>query len=95
MRQRSPALELKSERGAKSLAVCIADKWENGSHFGGTIPINFRPVENGFTVSLTNYPTFFVDVIETPTGSVVRFFHDSFMTLPEQEADVVKCAATK
>jgi hypothetical protein len=93
MRQRAPDLELKSERPAKSLAICIADKWENGSSIGGTYPITIRPLENGFTVSITTYPTLFADVIEMPTGSVVKFFRDAVS--PGFEDDIVKCAASK
>jgi hypothetical protein len=96
MRQHVPDLELKSNRPAKDVAVCIADKWENGSalsFFGGTYPISMRMTNDGYIVSITTYPTLFVDVNDAPNGSLIKFFRDSVS--PGFESDVKKCAVVQ
>ena len=94
MRKRPADLEVASDRSAKTVAVCIADRWENGnalSSLGATYPITTRPLENGYTVSITSYPTLFADIVDRGTGSTVRFYRDPVS--PGFEVDVRKCAS--
>lgn len=94
MRKRPADLELASDRTAKSVAVCIADRWENGnalSALGLTYPITTRPLENGYTVSISSYPTLFADIVDQGAGSMVRFYRDPVS--PGFEVDVRKCAS--
>jgi hypothetical protein len=89
MRQSAPYLELTSSNSSKSVAICIANKWENGSSFG-TYPVSMRPTNTGYTISVTNYPTLFTDVNDLQAGSTIKFYRDGVS--PGFEADVIKCA---
>ena len=78
MRTRVPSLELTSNHPAKPVAICISDRWENLGVFGGTIPVNMRPTSDGYTVSWRNeawgHTGLLVDVNDTSTGSITRYF---------------------
>lgn len=83
MRQRTPDLELKSTFPSKEVSTCIADRWENLSWVGGTIPINMRPIEGGYTVSWRNeawgHTSLLVDVKDIPEGSFTRYFKNAVL----------------
>lgn len=83
LRQKKNALELTSTKSAKPVAMCIADKWENGSSFG-VIPVSMRETEGGYAVAMTcNSDTcFLADISSIPpnlsktviyTGTVIGF----------------------
>lgn len=78
MRLESPALELSSFKPAKSVSVCIAERWENLGVLGTTVPVNVRPSESGYVLSwqndVTKHTALLVDVNETETGSVTRYY---------------------
>jgi len=83
MRKQSPELELKSSLPAKTVSTCIADHWENLSLVGQTIPINMRPIENGYTVYWRNessgHTMVLVDVTDIAEGSLTRYFTNSIL----------------
>ena len=78
MRAKPPAQVFTSSADAKSVAVCIANKWENLGVFGSTLPISMRPTMTGYTVSLVNPQSaqtqLLVDIDEATTGSITRYF---------------------
>jgi hypothetical protein len=78
MRQQAPELELKSNLAAKSVSICIADRWENNGTFGAPVIVNMRPIEGGYTVEWINgfdHRVFLlVDVKDTLDGSLTRCY---------------------
>ena len=99
MRQRAPELEFKSTFPSKTVAICIADRWENLSWVGGTIPVNMRPTNDGYTVSWRNeawgHTGLLVDIKDTTDGSLTRYFKN--MVLGEGTFDqvVIDCQDPK
>lgn len=83
MRARAPALNLISSRPAKAVAICIADRWENSSVLGNTIPINMRPTANGYTVSWRHegwgHTGLLADVDDAAVGSTTRYFKNAVL----------------
>lgn len=51
LRQGKPELRLNSVKNAKNVAICIADKWENGGPFG-PVPLSMRETQSGYMVSV-------------------------------------------
>lgn len=78
LRTTKPSLKLISEKSAKIVSTCIANKWENLGLFGVTIPVNMRPTELGFTLSVRNevwgHTQLLADVIEEKLGSSTLYF---------------------
>lgn len=78
MRKGEPFLNLNSPKSAKSVAICVSDKWENLGIFNTTIPVTMRLTSNGFTVSVFNATTsqtnFLLDITETTGGSNSLYF---------------------
>lgn len=51
LRQGTPDLEISSQKPAKLVAMCIADKWEHGSILG-TVPVSMRETPSGYMVMI-------------------------------------------
>jgi hypothetical protein len=74
-RQQNPAAHYQSSKSAKDCAVCIADKWENLALLGGTMPINMRPISNGYTLSIGTARTqLLVDIVDVVGGSETTYY---------------------
>lgn len=77
LRANLPAAEYRSIKSAKSVALCIVDRWEN-SGFGGAPSVTFRPTEKGYSVAVRNEDfgstQLLADVHESETGSVTQYF---------------------
>jgi hypothetical protein len=78
VRMKAPAFEGSSSKDAKSVAGCIADRWESGGHQPN---INARPTASGYSLTAASDlgiygkdTSFVIDVQDTPTGSTTRFY---------------------
>lgn len=76
LRQQTPALDLKSMKSSKTVAVCISDKWEGMGAFGGAITVTMRITKSGYVVSLpiNGQTGMLVDVDDVGTGSRTRYY---------------------
>jgi len=87
MRTKTPSLDISSSRPAKSVAICIADRWENATimGMGAGFPTNMRPTQDGYTVSASvhnNFETwtgFLADINDIPSGSTTRYFKNGVL----------------
>ena len=95
MRMRPPELEVKSTFPSKSVSMCIADRWENAGPFGGTIPVNMRPIDEGYSVSWRNeiygHTGMLVDVKDTLDGSLTRYFKNMVIGEGAFDQIVIDC----
>ena len=70
-------LELRSDKSAKAVAMCIADHWENPS-YGLSPSVLIRPTTFGYTVTVRNEgigsTQLMVDVSESKTGSTSSYY---------------------
>ena len=76
MRKETPTMTLISNKNAKNVAVCIAERWEGLGIFNSTIPVNMRPTDTGYTIKivLNGQPGMLVDIDETTNGSSTRYY---------------------
>jgi len=76
MRQQTPFLSLKSSKSAKDVAICISSKWENLGIFRMSVPVNMRPTETGYVISISFTPTtdYLIDVTNTASGSQSKYY---------------------
>lgn len=95
LRTHAPALELTSSRPAKPVAICITDRWENLGIFGGTIPINMRPITNGYTVSWRNeawgHTGLLADINDVADGSKTHYFKNAVLGEQSFDKAVIEC----
>jgi hypothetical protein len=95
MRTRPPEFELKSNFPAKTVSICIADGWESAGPLGGSVPVNMRPIEGGYTVSWRNgvwgHTGMLVDVKDTLNGSLTRYFKNMVIGEGAFDKIVVDC----
>lgn len=93
VRKRTPDFVVTSVKASKTVAVCIADKWENGAVIG-TINVNMRPTIDGYTMSLINGSGgvgLLVDVTDHNNGSETRYFTAGVIGSGRFEAAVKQC----
>jgi hypothetical protein len=99
MRARKPDFEAHSNRSAKEIAICVADRWENSGPFGGSIPVTLRPTETGFTVSWRNevlgHTGMLVDIDEVSSGTRTRFFKSAVLGEEKYLVAVQECQSRK
>lgn len=50
LRKTTPDLKVESDRDAKSIAMCIANGWENTRAIGGASPVTLRETPKGYMV---------------------------------------------
>lgn len=76
LRQQTPALDLKSNKSSKVVAICISDKWEGLGAFGGAITVNMRLTKTGYVVSLpiNGQTGMLVDIDDAGTGSATKYY---------------------
>lgn len=76
LREKGPALVLKSRHDAKRVSACIADKWENAVPFFGTQPVHLKLLKDGYSVAAGNEGTsYLVDVRDSPDGGSTTNFY--------------------
>lgn len=51
LRQGKPTLELSSSKAARTVAICIADNWENSGSFGA-IQVSMRETQSGYMITI-------------------------------------------
>jgi len=94
MREGTPAATFSSTRTAKTVALCVAKRWEN-SGYGGTPSVAFRPTETGFTVAVRNESVgstqLLADIDDTQTGSETRYFKGAVLGEGAFDAAVKEC----
>ena len=93
IRSTSPNLDLVSQKSSKTVAICIADKWENGGLFA-TVPVNMRPTTSGYTMSWLNGMGgvgLLVDVDDLGTGSKTQYFQGGVIGAGRFEVAVLNC----
>jgi hypothetical protein len=81
-RKQPPNIETSSNKSAKEVTVCIADKWENFKSLGFPLPpVNTSIKANGYSVMVAGTSalgisnTFIlVDVLENQSGSTTKFY---------------------
>jgi hypothetical protein len=78
LRMKMPAVEASSAKQAKTVAGCIADKWEAANH---KPPISARPTSAGYSLTagsdLGLYgkdTSFVIDVADGASGSTTKFY---------------------
>ena len=79
MRSQPPVFEVQSPLPSKTIAICIANKWENSGFLGLTVPVHMRQITNGYMVSIRdayNTTFVFVDIEDFGTGSKTRFYRN-------------------
>ena len=95
MRAQKPALVQQSTEGAKTVAVCIANAWENSGFAGSTPAVNMRPTTTGYTVSLLDVgfgrTQLLADIDESLKGSTTRYFKHLIIGEAAFDAAVVSC----
>lgn len=88
IRARTPHLEAKTPKTARDLVICVADKWESLG-MAGTVTVNVRPIQGGYSVSWNNQNTshtgLLIDAVEGVGGTTVRYFKQ--MVLGEENFD--------
>lgn len=94
MRESAPAATFSSTKTAKSIALCVAKRWEN-SGYGGTPSVAFRLTETGFTVAVRNESVgstqLLADIDDTHTGSETRYFKGVVLGEGAFDAAVKEC----
>ncbi|HUW75846.1 MAG TPA: hypothetical protein VMV70_04135 [Gallionella sp.] len=99
MRARTPSLDLTSSLSAKTVAICIADRWENAKIIGMSagFPINMRQTPDGYTVSASVHNAFetwtglLADINDNPSGSTTRYFVNGVLGEGSFENAVKEC----
>ena len=92
-KSKGPTHELQSSKSAKSVAACIAEKWENLYRVGS---LNIRPTENGFTVIQQDQfmggkdIPFLADVADRGTGSATTYYNNAISARKMDQA-VIDC----
>jgi hypothetical protein len=77
MRTKNPALVIDSALPAKTVAICIANKWEESGFLGLTMPVRMRPTSTGYTISITdayNRTSFVADVDSNQSMTTTRLY---------------------
>ena len=91
LRKMTPNLIVSSGKSAKTVAVCIANKWETSAPI---YQVNFRPSDSGFQISALNQFAGFVDnmvdIEESASGSTTKHFSNSHVQDKESFAERVK-----
>lgn len=94
MREAAPAADFSSAKAAKTVALCVAQRWEN-SGIGGTPSVTFRPTESGFMVAIRNEAIgsiqLLADIDDSPTGSRTRYFKGAVLGEGAFDAAVKDC----
>lgn len=94
MRAGTPAADFSSTKAAKTVALCVAKRWEN-SGFGGTPAVTFRPTESGFIVAVRNEAIgstqLLADIDDSPTGSRTRYFKGAVLGEGDFDMAVKEC----
>lgn len=95
MRERGAQQEITSKKSAQMVAMCIVDRWENLGVFGGTVPVNMRPIQNGYSVSWRNPSTshtgLMVDVTDQMHGSKTKYYKNVVIGEGAFDNAVVEC----
>ena len=92
-KSKGPAFELQSPKHAKTVAACIADKWENLYRVGS---LNVRPTQNGYAVIQHDQfmggkdIPFFAEVEERSTGSTTTYYSNAISARKIDQA-VIDC----
>jgi hypothetical protein len=92
-KSKAPTLDLQSERSAKAVSGCIAEKWENLYRVG---TLSVRPTEKGFSViqqdqgiAGKDFP-FIADVEERGSKSATRYWNNA-ISAPKIDQSVIDC----
>ena len=92
-KSKGPTLELQSSKPAKTVATCIAEKWEDLYRVGS---LNVRPTQNGYSVIQQDQfmggkdIPFLADVEERGTGSATTYYNNAISARKMDQA-VVAC----
>ena len=80
IRAKAPSLQLQSDKSAKVIASCIAEKWESLYPMGS---LNVRPTATGYSVVQQDQVLggkdipFFADIDERGTGSTTKYYNNA------------------
>lgn len=92
-KSKGPTFELQSTKSAKTVATCIAEKWENLYRVGN---LNLRPTQNGYSVIQQDQVMggkdipFLADVDDRGTGSTTTYYNNAFSARKMDQA-VIDC----
>jgi hypothetical protein len=82
-RKQAPDLDLVSNKTAKEVTICIAEKWENTKPFMAfsSPPVNTNMRSNGFSITVTDINRMgstsviaLADIIETESSSNTKYY---------------------
>jgi len=99
-RSQRPDLNLFSEKSAKEVAICIADKWENSKPFFAlsSIPVSTSMKPNGYAITATTTATAgntntiaLVDIIEIDNQVQIKYYRQSASGLGDYDDAVTAC----
>lgn len=94
MRNEEPTASYTSAKPSKNVAICIADKWENGGAFGTAVQVAMRPTVTGYTaawVTGIDGVGLFVDIDDVPPGSRTRLFKHGIIGIGSFQDSVSSC----
>ena len=92
-KSKGPTFELQSQKSAKLVASCIAEKWENLYKVG---TLNVRPTANGYAVIQQDQimggkdVPFLAEIEDRGTGSSTSYYNNAFSARKIDQA-VIDC----
>ncbi|NEX60109.1 hypothetical protein [Noviherbaspirillum galbum] len=95
LRNTTPDIVANSIKSAKTVAICITDRWENGAgYLGTTVPVSMRETEKGYTVMWLNGmggAGMLADIDNTASGSRTLYYRGGVIGSGTFEASLREC----